>query len=178
MLGRQKCEALANYYLGFNGWSGKVQYHRQEEVEESKVMSDLNGVNQELFWKGEGGVDCKAGLPSGRIILWRCWNGWGWSALHRAASQSNGGKQCDYTINLWSCLLQLMAEVGKKARGEAVIAAWSRVVLVIVLNIQHVNVCLVNHQLSNFPLTWVEQTKFWFTVIRSNYSESSAWSHS
>ena len=37
MLGRQKCEALANYYLGFNGWSGKVQYHRQEEVEEGKV---------------------------------------------------------------------------------------------------------------------------------------------
>ena len=37
MLSRQKCEALANYYLGFNGWSGKVQYHRQEEVEEDKV---------------------------------------------------------------------------------------------------------------------------------------------
>ena len=41
MLGRQKCEALANYYLGFNGWSGKVQYHRQEEVEKGKVIVDL-----------------------------------------------------------------------------------------------------------------------------------------
>ena len=43
MLARQKCEALANYYLGFNGWSGKVQYHRQEEVEEGKV-TEGNGV--------------------------------------------------------------------------------------------------------------------------------------
>ena len=44
MLGRQKCEALANYYLGFNGWSGKVQYHRQEEVEEGKVTEENCGL--------------------------------------------------------------------------------------------------------------------------------------
>ena len=43
MLARQKCEALANHYLGFNGWSGKVQYPRQEEGEEGKVTEE-NGV--------------------------------------------------------------------------------------------------------------------------------------
>ena len=46
MLSRQKCEALANYYLGFNGWSGKVQYHRQEEGEEGKVIEELAIVGQ------------------------------------------------------------------------------------------------------------------------------------
>ena len=48
MLPRQKCETLANYYLGFNGWSGKVQYHKQEETEEGKVKVD----------KTIGGLDC------------------------------------------------------------------------------------------------------------------------
>ena len=48
VLPRQKCETLANYYLGFNGWSGKVQYHKQEETEEGKVKVD----------KTIGGLDC------------------------------------------------------------------------------------------------------------------------
>ena len=45
MLPRQKCETLANYYLGFNGWSGKVQYHKQEETEEGKVDKIIDGVD-------------------------------------------------------------------------------------------------------------------------------------
>ena len=32
-LARQKCEELANYYLGFNGWSSELLYHRKEEVD-------------------------------------------------------------------------------------------------------------------------------------------------
>ena len=45
MLPRQKCETLANYYLGFNGWSGKVQYHKQEETEEGKVDKIIDGLD-------------------------------------------------------------------------------------------------------------------------------------
>lgn len=71
MLARQKCEALANYYLGFNGWSGKVQYHRQEEVEKDKVTERKIRLTEikVFFDKGEGGLNCKAGLPSGRTPL-------------------------------------------------------------------------------------------------------------
>jgi len=98
MLGRQKCEALANYYLGFNGWSGKVQYHRQEEVEEGKVkvvsIARLDFPQAGLYCEGAGMAEAE--VPS----------------IEQRA--------------------KVMAEVGKKARGEAVIAAWSRVVLVIV----------------------------------------------
>ena len=32
-LARSKCEELANFYLGFNGWSSQVLYHRKEDVE-------------------------------------------------------------------------------------------------------------------------------------------------
>ena len=32
-LARSKCEELANYYLGFNGWSSQVLYHRKEDIE-------------------------------------------------------------------------------------------------------------------------------------------------
>ena len=32
-LSRQKCEHLANYYLGFNGWSSQVLYHRKEDID-------------------------------------------------------------------------------------------------------------------------------------------------
>ena len=45
VLPRQKCETLANYYLGFNGWSGKVQYHKQEETEEGKVDQIIDGLD-------------------------------------------------------------------------------------------------------------------------------------
>ena len=31
-LARSKCEELANYYLGFNGWSSQVMYHRKEDI--------------------------------------------------------------------------------------------------------------------------------------------------
>ena len=30
-LSRAKCEELANYYLGFSGWSSEILYHRREE---------------------------------------------------------------------------------------------------------------------------------------------------
>ena len=45
VLPRQKCETLANYYLGFNGWSGKVQYHKQEETEEGKVDKIIDDLD-------------------------------------------------------------------------------------------------------------------------------------
>ena len=60
MLSRQKCEALANYYLGFNGWSGKVQYHRQEEVEEGKEAEE---DREEAGDKEGKGVKRVAGDP-------------------------------------------------------------------------------------------------------------------
>lgn len=98
MLARQKCEALANYYLGFNGWSGKVQYHRQEEVEEGKVKV----VSIARLDFPQAGLHCEgAGMAEAEV-----------PSLEQRA--------------------KVMAEVGKKARGEAVVAAWSRVVLVIV----------------------------------------------
>ena len=31
-LARAKCEELANFYLGFSGWSSEVLYHRSEDA--------------------------------------------------------------------------------------------------------------------------------------------------
>ena len=31
-LSRSKCEELANFYLGFSGWSSEVLYHRSEDA--------------------------------------------------------------------------------------------------------------------------------------------------
>ena len=42
-LARQKCEELANYYLGFNGWSSELLYHRKEEVDPG-VLSHVSVV--------------------------------------------------------------------------------------------------------------------------------------
>merc|ERR1712013_957925 len=98
MLPRQKCETLANYYLGFNGWSGKVQYHKQEETEEGKVKV----VSIARLEVPRSGLSCEgAGMAEAELT-----------------SVEQKGK--------------VIAEAGKKARGEAVIAAWSKVVLVIV----------------------------------------------
>ena len=36
-LARSKCEELANYYLGFNGWSSQVLYHRKEETDPGEL---------------------------------------------------------------------------------------------------------------------------------------------
>jgi len=30
---RFRCEELANYYIGFNGWNSKILYHRQEDAD-------------------------------------------------------------------------------------------------------------------------------------------------
>ena len=34
-LSKNKCEELANYYLGFNGWNTQIMYHQMETVEET-----------------------------------------------------------------------------------------------------------------------------------------------
>ena len=34
-LSRGKCEELANYYLGFNGWTSEMMYHKKEELEDN-----------------------------------------------------------------------------------------------------------------------------------------------
>ena len=69
MLPRQKCETLANYYLGFNGWSGKVQYHKQEETEEGKVDRIIDDLDRLSFSKGEGGFNRTTGLSTIRTLL-------------------------------------------------------------------------------------------------------------
>ena len=38
-LAKDKCETLANYYLGFNGWTTKLLYHRHESSEPLKTTS-------------------------------------------------------------------------------------------------------------------------------------------
>ena len=40
-LAKDKCETLANHYLGFNGWTTKLLYHRHESSEENSIKSDI-----------------------------------------------------------------------------------------------------------------------------------------
>ena len=53
-LARYKCEQLANYYLGFGGWSSKVLYHRKEDAEVN-IVKYVTVVRLEF---------CKDGLQS------------------------------------------------------------------------------------------------------------------
>ena len=47
-LAKDKCEALANYYLGFNGWTSELLYHRHESSSDSSLQSDTDSSHQAL----------------------------------------------------------------------------------------------------------------------------------
>ena len=41
-LAKDKCETLANYYLGFNGWTTEILYHKHESSSEQSIQDDIN----------------------------------------------------------------------------------------------------------------------------------------
>ena len=43
-LSRDKCHDLANFYLGFNGWSTEVVYSRVEEIKENPNRCDAKSI--------------------------------------------------------------------------------------------------------------------------------------
>ena len=45
-LAKDKCEALANHYFGFNGWTTELLYHRHESSLNSSLHNDLDSSNQ------------------------------------------------------------------------------------------------------------------------------------
>ena len=98
-LAKYKCEELANYYLGFNGWSSCVLYHKREEVGEKMIrvvsIVKLNFVKVGLSCEGAGKFELDV-----------------------------DGDELE--------ALRIVGEVGKRARGEAMQAAWSKVVLIVV----------------------------------------------
>ena len=47
-LSRSKCEELANYYLGFNGWSSSVLYHKSEDIGDPDMITFVTVVRLEF----------------------------------------------------------------------------------------------------------------------------------
>ena len=47
-LSRSKCEELANYYLGFNGWSSSVLYHKNEDIGDPDIITFVTVVKLEF----------------------------------------------------------------------------------------------------------------------------------
>ena len=47
-LSRSKCEELANYYLGFNGWSSSVLYHKNEDIGDPNMITFVTVVKLEF----------------------------------------------------------------------------------------------------------------------------------
>ena len=47
-LSRSKCEELANYYLGFNGWSSSVLYHKSEDIGDPAMITFVTVVKLEF----------------------------------------------------------------------------------------------------------------------------------
>ena len=47
-LAKDKCEALANHYFGFNGWTTELLYHRHESSLNSSLYNDLDSSNQTI----------------------------------------------------------------------------------------------------------------------------------
>ena len=41
-LAKDKCETLANFYLGFNGWTSQLLYHRHESTEVSRLQNNVS----------------------------------------------------------------------------------------------------------------------------------------
>jgi len=99
-LAKHKCEELANYYLGFNGWSSKILYHRREEVGKGRARV-VSVVRLDLV---KVGLSCEG------------------AGQHEV--EVEGVDRMEEA--------RLVAEVGKRAKGEALQAAWSKVVLVVV----------------------------------------------
>jgi len=98
-LAKHKCEELANYYLGFNGWSSSVLYHQREEVD-TGLIRVVSIVRLDLI---KVGLSCEG------------------AGKHEVEVDGDKMKE-----------MRLVGEVGKRARGEALQAAWAKVVLVVV----------------------------------------------
>ena len=47
-LSRSKCEELANFYLGFNGWSSSVLYHKSEDIGDPNMITFVTVVKLEF----------------------------------------------------------------------------------------------------------------------------------
>merc|ERR1712079_452153 len=47
-LSKDKCEALANYYLGFNGWTTELLYHKHESSSEI-AEHPINDIQTEKY---------------------------------------------------------------------------------------------------------------------------------
>lgn len=47
-LSRSKCEELANYYLGFNGWSSSVLYHKSEDIGDPDMITFVTVIRLEF----------------------------------------------------------------------------------------------------------------------------------
>jgi len=99
-LAKHKCEELANYYLGFNGWSSSILYHRREESGKGKVRV-VSVVRLDLV---KVGLSCEG------------------AGKHEAEVEGDDKME----------EVRMVAEVGKRAKGEALQAAWSKVVLIVV----------------------------------------------
>ena len=99
-LARVKCEELANYYLGYNGWSSAVLYHRSEDTGDPAIITYVTVVRLEF---PSSGLDCEG--------------------AGRCEAARSGDKMEDFRVT---------AELAKRSKGEAVLAAWDKVVLVVV----------------------------------------------
>lgn len=98
-LPRWKCEEMANHYLGFNGWSSEMLYHRREETDSNKIKY-VSVVK--LHFRGSG-LTCE-----------------GAGQVEEDCPDNFEGK------------MKTIESVSKRARAEALMNAWSKVILVVV----------------------------------------------
>jgi len=94
---RFRCEELANYYIGFNGWSSRLLYHRQEDSDPLTIKY----VTVVLLEFKKQGLSCE------------------------------GAGLFEETINIEQELLYQRVNVAKRSIGEAFLAAWGKVLFVV-----------------------------------------------
>ena len=115
-LSRSKCEELANYYLGFNGWSSEVLYHRREEGPEVDPAMLCYVTVVKLSFKQVGG-DFKIKIRKTFLI--------------QSGLDCEGAGKCEAPKEDCRSNMKLMSELAKRSKGEAMMAAWGKVLLII-----------------------------------------------
>ena len=124
-LARSRCEELANYYLGYNGWSSEILYHRREEGPEIPAGTLCYVTVVRLTFKQ---VKSSVTLNSRCCINLLCCKHFSM----QSGLDCEGAGKCEAPQEDHKANTKLMSELAKKSKGEAMLAAWEKVLLVIV----------------------------------------------
>ena len=108
-LAKEKCERLANYYLGFNGWTSELLYHRREVSEGCSTQN--TGIRTEKY---AAAVKLTARYAEGRSV------------------EGVGIGLADWPIEFPEKKAHARSYAAKQSRSLAVQNAFSKLMLVVV----------------------------------------------